>query len=202
MSAARRRPVGPTVAAALLAVLALVVSGCQGDGSDDPPPTTGSGSSPSEPTGASGSGGSPTGDPGDPVPADGPLVLLPDFELNVPRGFEVDAGIKIAISASDPTTHYGIVVGHIPGALQRPLGAQVAQSRELNPWQEPRPRRLPDVTLAGARWYHLSGRMAGFDHTDEFGTWLDDTQVRLIFSAQGPQQDDLIASVLASFAWR
>ncbi len=146
-------------------LLSLLAAGCQGDTSDDPSHTAGSGGS--SPTGPS-SGATPTDDPtsSGPPAATGPLVLLPDFELHVPDGFEVDDSVDIAISATDPATSYSITVSHVPDALEKPLGSQVTQSRRLGPWRGPAPRRLADVTVADAAWYHLSGRMAGFDQLD------------------------------------
>ncbi len=189
------------LAAAL--ALALLAAGCAGGTPEGTPGGTGSPSPAASSTGdPPGGDGSPTGDPTGVPAADGPVIDQAGFELRVPRGYEVDDTYDLSISALDVETQDSIFVGNHEGVDREPLAALARESEQLGMWKGA-PRRLASVTIAGERWYHLSGRQIAAPHAEEFGTWHAGTQVRLTFLSWSgvAQRQRTVDSVLASFAW-
>jgi hypothetical protein len=201
----RRHAVG----AALAAVLLAGAAGCGGDDSDQ------SKDDPSTPSTPASSGSSaPTSSPTDETspaapsitPAAGIELTEASSAIRVPVGWtRMDDLVDYASAASDKTNRNSVNLvdsGDISGGA--PLDVQ-AQSALHNLPKGAQASRLPDVQLDGVAAFHIHYTVPGDrSEYDTITTVRNGRNVGLDFILEkknAATNPDLVASVLATFAW-
>jgi hypothetical protein len=179
-----------TTGLALVCGLALAAGGCGGGSSSTAAP-----GSPSSPTSA-------TSSPSATVePAAGRTVDLEAFTARVPQGYRYDDSLaREIVFATSPDLDQRVMYSDVtvyPGTSNA-AAARIAV-RASTSWK-PDPRIAAPVSLAGARWYHLTGPVGHGVHLDQFGSVQDSRLVKVSFELTGPpaQRQKLIDSVLAT----
>jgi hypothetical protein len=189
---------------ALALATAVLASGCQDDGgSASPEPGPDTTSAAGEPTESD----TPTQEPEETVaPATGPELDMGTYTIRVPEGWRVRSGGPFSEVERLPRSD-AAVAKSVFGMIS-PTSFPSVRAKTLD--EEAREhggddKRLPDVVIDGEPAYHFRGLEPGGFRTESFGLNYDYEGVRLSFSLFGgtrQQQEDLIASVLASWQWR
>ncbi|MFC7492982.1 MULTISPECIES: hypothetical protein [unclassified Nocardioides] len=188
--------------AATIAALLLPLAACGGDepgGADEPS------ASPSESASES---PAPSEEPSSTVaPASGPLLELPNAELHVPEGWTKDEAmidLQSGATGPDSTSSATLTAIEMPAAApDLPLAELTRNALKSAP--TPKPKVLDTVQIGEVDWYHLSGETGG-QHAESFGTVNDgyQTTINFFFFPTIPvrEREEVIATSLASFAWR
>jgi hypothetical protein len=191
---------------------AAVLAGAAGCGGDDSDQTKDDPTAPA--TSASAGSSAPTSSPTDETsaatpsitPAAGIQLTEASSTIRVPVGWKrMDDLVEYASAASDRTSRNSVDLvdsGDISGGA--PLDAQ-AQSALKNLPEGAQASRLPDVQLAGVEAFHIHYTVPGDrSEYDTFTTVRNGRNVGLDFILEKKNSEtnpDLIASVLATFAW-
>lgn len=196
-----------TTAALALASLALC-AGLSGCGDDDP------GGSPEEGRSAPDSSSSGSADPGDDASASvsaatGPLLKMPNATMSAPTGWEQLPDFADFSTEANPPGALGaarLSALELPAAaveLSTALQVQAALDSEAD---ERKPRRRPDVEIAGEAFYHLAGPVNDRLYTDSYGSMARGYQTTIDFefekSVSPAERERLVAASLATFTWR
>jgi hypothetical protein len=180
---------------ALVAVVALSLTGCGGDDADarpDETSTSATDSASSEPSASA--------EPGV-APATGPEMQIRNVSLRVPKGHQPRQVNDLIMSSTGPEgDRVSLFVNSTITA--RPLDDQAAQEAEVGMWQE-KPRRVDDVTVDGVEMFHLQGKgFAGYP-SDVFGAQVggNDVTISILTFRPARERAEIVESVLASVTW-
>jgi hypothetical protein len=187
------RVCGVVVTAAVL----VAVSGCGGGSSSTPS------AGPADPSSPMG-GISPTPTGPSYAPASGKRIALPQLTLRAPSAYEVDTSYPLIPGAYSPKTGSELTFANIhvyPGTSNARFARIVLHDAD---WR-PLPRKLPDVTIDGRSFYHLSGRTHEGTFVDDYGRVQGARSVELTFEVRRVSpaaRKKLVGSVLASVRFR
>jgi len=192
-----------TVAAAL-ASLSLTLVSCgddedSGAGGQETPPASPSASASASPSETASS---------TVAPATGPVLTMPNAQLNAPDGWKKTRSIvDYQVAAASPDFSDGVFFA----AVELPSGGSALSLEEQmqtaleSATDKPKPEPMDPVTIDGVEWWHLSS--TGPDGgTDRYGVDHDgyETSITITFDGDDTAQEreDAVAGVLASFTWR
>lgn len=187
---------------ALLVALALV----QGCNDDDPTTPTGPGTS--TPEGSPASPGSTTTSSSPSVDAaTGIRLSMPNSTVRAPSSWSHAPDLtRTEDGADSPDGFSYVVLGEIDAFSSTASAGQLADNRIKANLYQRAPRKLPLTELAGAEAYHLAGFVDDHQYLEEFGTIVRDRIVTLTFSfdeeVPKSDRDEVVASVLPTFAWK
>ena len=200
------RSLGTLARASAAGVLTLALAGglgaCGGgDSADAPTPTPSSGPA------SEGSSSEPTGSPSpsDPFagvrPADGPKVVQGPVAIHVPHGYEVDKSFVHIINCNDIMAGDQLTFSSLSSFAGSSLDGAVRSVLHSTSYGK-KPERRRDVTIDGARFFHLSGRQDSEFYVEIYGAMIEDHLVELTFQMHtpAPKRDRIVRSVLASVA--
>jgi hypothetical protein len=198
--------------AASLAVVALPLAAC---GTDDPGDGAGDGSGDQpSPSTSSTPAGEESADPSDAAsstvaPATGPLLQMPNAEYHAPKGWKKSPDlIDLQAEATSPDSSAAARLYAIewPSLADVPSLEQQAATATETKSLKGKPAVMDPVEIGGVEWYHLSGMVNDSIRRDWYGTIHEDYQMKISFEffdwVPKAEQDEIVASSLASFAWR
>ena len=136
----------------------------------------------------------------DVAPATGEVIKVKNLRVNAPKGWFVSDPLGMQHAASPPELGTILTVFRFPNSELFTIDELADDERrfELGPGA----KRLDDLELDGQQVYHLTGQLNPGEHTERFGTIVDDERVSIEFGfANGEPKavrERLMRSVLAT----
>jgi len=191
----------------VLLIALTTLAGC--GGSADDPGTAASPSSPSSPSSPASSPGAPTsGSPsGATAPATGIALSMPNSTVRAPADWTHAKDLtRYEDGADSPDNLAYVMLGEIDAFGSDASAAELADNRLSANVYERAPKKLPVAELDGTPAYHLAGPVSATQYIEEYGAIVRDRIVTLTFSFNDKvtraERDEVVASVLPTFAWQ